>query len=441
MKSGITCSSIRGRIADNNFHLSETVSPANLDSDELKGVTGLDAPATESAFALRGYDERDRWETEANAFAAELLVPVDALRAAMESDPAWTSTGLAHRFGVSRTLVYTQLAATLTPAQPLDNESSVAGFDAVADDSHRAAVTVPTPALIVAGPGSGKTKVLVERYARLVSDGTDPRRVLALTFANKAAGEMRSRLAALLGEAGTAAEVSTFHALGWQLLREYAHYLPHKKPLRLLTPANALLLLRPHIAKLPVAGFTDLRRPLHKIAALLTMVSRCKDENCCAERFAALNGDTGDALFYRLYTDLCVQNGYVDYGDLVMLTQRLFDTPEVAADIRTRYDHLLVDEFQDINRASGLLIKALNGGRGIVWAVGDPKQSIYGFRGASPLNIARFTSDYPGANWWYSARTTAPVRRLSRRGRRSLSQRFPHCRLWRTGATVGATPA
>ena len=386
-----------GRIADKNFHFSETVSPANLDSAELSSLTGLDAPAKESAFALRGYDERDRWETEANAFAVELLVPVETLRTVIESDATWTVAGLAHRFGVSRTHIYTQLAAALAPA-PKPEPAHKAAFEPVDDASHHEAVHVPTPALIVAGPGSGKTKVLVERYARLVKEGNDPRRIFALTFANKAAGEMRERLSRLLGDDAGAAEVSTFHALGWQLLREYAHHLPHEKPLRLLMPADALLLLRPHIAKLPIAGFSDLRRPLHKIAALLSMVSRCKDENCCAERFAALCADSGDTVFYQTYHDLCVENGYVDYGDLVMLTLRLFDNPQIARDIRSRFDTVLVDEFQDINRASGLLVKALDGGRGVVWAVGDPKQSIYGFRGASPQNIARFDADYPGAN-------------------------------------------
>lgn len=387
-----------GRIADKNFHFSETVSPANLDSAELSSLTGLDAPAHESVFALRGYSERDRWETEANAFAAELLAPVDAVRAAIISDAAWTVAGLAERFGVSRTLVYTQLAAALAPAPNTESEHGAAAFEPVDDPSHHDAVSVPMPALVVAGPGSGKTKVLVERYARLVESGTDPRRVLALTFANKAAGEMRERLARRLGDAGAAAEVSTFHALGWQVLREYAHHLPHKKPLRLLTPPDALLLLRPHLARLPVAGFADLRRPLHKIAALLQMVSRCKDENICVERFAALSSGSLDAQFYRLYHDLCVENGYVDYGDLVMLTLRLFDDAQIARDICSRFDAVLVDEFQDINRASGLLIKALAGSEKRVWAVGDPKQSIYGFRGASPQNIARFDADYPGAN-------------------------------------------
>jgi DNA helicase-2/ATP-dependent DNA helicase PcrA len=372
-------------------------------------------------FALSGYSERDRWETEANAFAAELLAPAHQIRAVLESGEEWTVSGLCATFGVSRTLIHTQLAASLaTPSQqayPTPNTQNPTPTPL--DPDQERAASVATPALIVAGPGAGKTRVLVERFARLVKGGADPKRILALTYANKAAGEMRERLAALLedDERQGAMEVSTFHALGWQLLREFGQHLGYKMPLRLVTPSDALLLMRPEIARLPLDGFTDLRRPLYKVREFLTMVSRCKDEDCAPEQFADLAGRwqnslgadateaereaakraSDGAVFYAVYQALLRANNYLDYGDLITQSLRLFAVPEVAGFIRSRYDHILVDEFQDINYASGQLLQKLDAGRGIVWAVGDPKQSIYGFRGASPVNIARFAEDYPGA--------------------------------------------
>lgn len=396
-----------GRIADTNFQFAETVSPTDLEPGETQSATGLDVSA-QSVFALRGYSGSDRWETEANAFAAELLVPTPELRRILESSPAWTVDGLCERFGVTETLLHTQLAACLV-ARP-EAKNSPAADPLTLDAAQEAAANAPAPALIVAGPGSGKTRVLVERFARLVRQGVDPRRILALTFANKAASEMRERLAVLLAGSGTEAtiEVSTFHALGWQLLREYGHHIGLTAP-KLITPGDALLLMRPHLAKLPLDGFTDLRRPLGKIAGLLQMVSRCKDENQSPAAFALLadKWTTGDpeetkkarhgAVFYAAYQSVLREKNYVDYGDLITETLRLVDIPVVAADIRSRYDHILVDEFQDINYASGFLVRHLGGDTQNVWAVGDAKQSIYGFRGASPINIAGFADVYPGA--------------------------------------------
>ncbi|MBC8141046.1 MAG: UvrD-helicase domain-containing protein [Armatimonadetes bacterium] len=398
-----------GRIADTNYQLAETVSPTDLEAGEAQSATGLDVSARDTLFAVRGYSDRDRWETEANAFAAELLVPTPQLRQILESSPGWTVTELCERFGVTETLLHTQLAACLV-ARPEPATPTASALPVELDGAQEAAANVSAPALVVAGPGSGKTRVLVERFARLVKGGVDPRRILALTFANKAASEMRERLAALLAgsEYQAAIEVSTFHALGWQLLREYGHHIGLTAP-KLITPGNTLLLMRPHLHRLPLDGFTDLRRPLGKVAELMKMVSRCKDEDQSPAAFALLaeawtNGDEGDAkkardgaVFYAAYNEVLRKNSFVDYGDLVTETLRLFDIPAVAADIRSRFDHVLVDEFQDINYASGLMVRALGGETRNVWAVGDAKQSIYGFRGASPVNIAGFADAYPGA--------------------------------------------
>ena len=399
-------------------------------------ITGLDLPP-----ALRRYSERDRWEREANQFAAELLAPARELRALAREDPEWSVAEFAQRFGVSAALIRSQLTAAFLAPDLADAAEGAAseerspspagsfiGPQTELDPAQQRAAMVAAPALVVAGPGAGKTRVLVERFAYLVREcGVDPRRILALTFANRAAGEMRDRLAALLPPpAAAAVDVTTFHSLGLMLLQEYGHHLwGADRPFpRLVTPLDALLLLRSHLAELPLGGFEDLHSPLGHLAKVLDAVSRAKDEQCGPEAWAAraeewqAKIDAGAApeeeraaaaasvdaaRLYGAYQTYLRADGYVDYADLIFEAVRLFDFPSVATDIQSRWDHILVDEFQDINYISGRLVRALDGGRRIVWAVGDPKQSIYGFRGASPVNLARFALPeyYPGAETVY----------------------------------------
>lgn len=375
----------------------------------------------------RAYSEHDRWELEANVFAAELLMPVELVRQRVKDDAAWTVPSLARYFGVSKAAMLNQLAAAFLPG-PGVPPSPIQGTPVTLDASQRKAVTVDGAALVLAGPGAGKTRVLVERFRFLVRErGVPVNRILALTFSNKAAEEMRERLAGLLPGEAHAVEVGTFHSLGLELLQAYGHHLGMKPNPLLLTEVDAFVLLRRRLGDVPLGSFEDLYRPVSNLRRLLQTVSRAKDELAGPEEFTQLAAawaveldarpEPADlesrkilraerdraaqcmdaAAVYATYQRWLREGGFLDYGDLIAETVRLCDLPEVGAEIRARWDHILVDELQDINFASGRLVHALDGGRRIVWAVGDPRQSIYRFRGASPVNMHAFTADYEGA--------------------------------------------
>ncbi len=411
-------------VRDTAREISECVTPGDLSTERQQQVTGLDL-SDAALTALRGYNERDLYESQANAFALELLVPEGYLRAALDADPDRPVARLAADLGVPPALVRLGLTGILQPAAAATGaaagpaDAAAADAPAPLDPDQQEAVDCATPALVIAGPGAGKTRVLVSRFARLVNDqGVSPRRILALTFANKAAGEMRARLAALVGpEQAASVEVSTFHAFGLQLLQQYGERIGLKTPVRLITPMDALLLLRRRAARMALGIFSDLPKAMESLKGLLDAVGRSKEEAAGPERWEALarawreeNPDAAqtpapawieDGIpFYREYQATLRRHGLLDYGDLQCEALRLLtEQPDVAREVRERYAHILVDEFQDINYVSGRLVRELDGGRGVVWVVGDPRQSIYGFRGASPVNLSRFRADdyYPGA--------------------------------------------
>ncbi len=396
------------RIEDTAADIDPKTTPDDLSVERLQRVTGMDLSAA-SLTALRGYNQRDVYEMQANAFATELLAPSGLLHSIMRKEPATRVEDLAARLEIPVSLVRVGLAQALfSPRRAAAPPAT--SRETTLDSEQKRAVDCPTPALIIAGPGAGKTRVLVARYARLVAEGVPPRRILALTFANKAAGEMRERLAAMVPEEHAASvEVVTFHAFGLQLLQQYGQRIGLRLPLRLITPMDALLLFRRRAARMRLEALDDLPRVMETLRRMLDAIARAKEENAGPDRWEELariwtdaNPDedvpewAGDGTaLYREYQAMLRRNGLLDYGDLQMEALRLFAIPAVAEEIRERYRYVLVDEFQDINFVSGQLVRALDGGRGVVWAVGDPRQGIYGFRGASPVNLTRFrTAEY-----------------------------------------------
>ncbi len=393
----------------------------------------LDTPADPLAVgdeALRpgqAYSARARRESEANAFAAALLLPLEPLRALFLGDgdtPGLDPRSLAPRFGVSEDSVHQALAALLlpgageTPAARLGASSARPALDRWQRD----AAAAQAPALVVAGPGTGKTSTLVGRVAHLVFDGgVDPAHILALTFSNKAAQEMRERLDALLATAEEAhpssrPTVSTIHAFCGDLLRRYAPLVGLRADYRLISEAEGYLLLRQVAGDLVLPHYQPLATPAMHFPALLAAISRAKDELADPARYAALASTMSEqartpeeraaagrthevARVYDAYQRALTEAGNADFGDLIRLAVRLLtEQPDVLAELRARHPHLLVDEFQDINRAMGVLLQVLAGPDGQLWAVGDADQAIYRFRGASPANLARFAEAYPTAH-------------------------------------------
>ena len=394
------------RIVDLEEHIDEQVG-----LDELEAQDGV----------YQAYNSRDRLEIEANLFAAELLAPTRLVLQATQEDPTWTVEALAGKFGVSETAMLTQLANVLLMRRdatvPGEVEVPEVSDDALGspalNEDQENAVTTPTPALVIAGPGAGKTRVLAERYVWLSRSGKPEDSILALTFSNKAAEEMRVRIAGMLGGGYREIQTYTFHGFCLELLKSYGHLIGLPEHFTLLTEMDASLLVRRRLHDLRLSHLENLSDPGFYVPGLLDTISRAKDELRSPAEFAQLAeecanvaeseeekesaGKTAEAAkVYAAYQDWLEEEGYVDYGDLVRLVIKVLEEhPGAAEEIRGRYGQILVDEFQDINFAMGRLLRALDGGRGVVWAVADPDQSIYRFRGASPANLERFGDDYP----------------------------------------------
>ncbi|HVB20631.1 MAG TPA: UvrD-helicase domain-containing protein [Ktedonobacteraceae bacterium] len=389
------------------------------------------------------YDPRSERELMANLFAAELLMPLERVRT-LYLDQQVSAHALAGLFGVSQSAMLNRLVGlTMEPFDTAMVNGTNAGTQLIVpsaapptkkhyDQYQQAAIEAPTPALIVAGPGSGKTSTLIGRVDYLLHTlDVEPVHILALTFSRKAAGEMQERLEPLFYEEAMPETqglrkqqksqrptVSTFHAFCAELLRTHGERVGLRTDFSLIDEAEGYFMLRRLANELPLQHYRNLPSPAYYFPDILKAISRAKDELVTPERYyqlaqamlqEALQTEDEEtrvhaekalevANIYTLYEAALQQRQDADFGGLIMLAvQLLKDHPEVLQEQQQCYQHILVDEFQDINRASGVLLRLLAGEEQCVWVVGDANQAIYGFRGASPANIANFEQDYPGA--------------------------------------------
>ena len=266
-----------------------------------------------------------------------------------------------------------------------------------------------SPLLIVAGAGSGKTRVLAHRIAYLLAArGVRPFEVLAITFTNKAAGEMRERVAALVGPRASTMWVSTFHSACVRILRREAGRVGLKSSFSIYDAADSQRLMA------MVCRDLDLDPKRYPPRAFTAQVSNLKnelvDEETFADRAGAESAAPGERMLadaYRMYQLRLRQANALDFDDLIMTTVNVLQAfPDVAEHYRRRFRHVLVDEYQDTNHAQYVLVRELvgrasSGDAGVepgeLTVVGDADQSIYAFRGATIRNIAEFETDYPEA--------------------------------------------
>ena len=285
------------------------------------------------------------------------------------------------------------------------------------DEFQQAAIEAPTPALIVAGPGSGKTSTLIGRVEYLIdTQGIAPENILALTFSRKAAEEMQERLQSVLDAQAAFPTVSTFHAFCAEQLRTYWSLVGLRQDFACLDDAEGYFLLLRLANELPLRHYQNLIHASLSLSCHLDMESHVpkmnwyRQQNINGWLLRMLEQASSDeeieraekaleiANIYALYQAALERQKDTDFGGLIMLTvQLLQEHAEVRQQLQQKYQHILVDEFQDINRASGILLRELAGDTRHVWVVGDANQAIYGFRGASPANIANFCNDYAGA--------------------------------------------
>jgi len=261
---------------------------------------------------------------------------------------------------------------------------------------HAAVTTLSGPLLVLAGAGSGKTRVVTYRIAELIKNGTPPARILAVTFTNKAAAEMQQRAAALLGKGRKEKpEISTFHSLCVRILRRHARVLGYPPQFSIYDRGDQESVARASLREIKVAD--DQLRP----GDLVNQISRWKMQSVRPEQAASLAHTDKEhlaAMAYRRYQKSLKQAGAVDFDDLLLCTEELF---QHFADVRQaeagRFAHLLVDEYQDTNGSQYRIVKALAGGHRNLCVVGDDDQSIYGWRGAEVSHILQFKQDWPEA--------------------------------------------
>ena len=262
------------------------------------------------------------------------------------------------------------------------------------NDRQRQAVTAPVGnLLVVAGAGSGKTRVLVHRIAWLVeAEGRSPSSVLAVTFTNKAAAEMRGRVERLLEGPARAMWVGTFHGIAHRLLRMHWQDADLPQNFQILDADDQLRLVKRVMREL------DLDEQKWPARQAMWFINAQKDEGRRAKDLPAAEGDifaTTHAKVYAAYEQLCRQGGLVDFAELLLRSHELWlERADLLDHYRRRFGHLLVDEFQDTNRIQYAWLRVLAGQSGRVWAVGDDDQSIYGWRGAKIENIHHFQRDF-----------------------------------------------
>ncbi len=281
----------------------------------------------------------------------------------------------------------------------MENKMS-AIFEGLNDEQKKAVACVDGPVLIVAGAGSGKTRVLTSRIANILSKGCPPEKVLALTFTKKAASEMKERIASMVGEkAARKLYMGTFHSVFIRFLREFAEKLGYRKDFTIYDTGDSVSAIRTCLKEL------QLDEKVYKPKDVLSRISMAKNNLTTAEVYSrnsqAIQNDAAAKkpklyLVYRLYAEKCRQSNVMDFDDILLnMNILLRDCPEALEAISGRFMFILVDEYQDTNLSQYLILKRLGSAHHNICVVGDDSQSIYAFRGAKIENILNFRKDYP----------------------------------------------
>ena len=275
-----------------------------------------------------------------------------------------------------------------------DDETPAALLDGLNSDQLDAVVHMGGPLLVVAGAGSGKTRVLTHRIAHLIeSEGVHPQRILAITFTNKAAGEMKDRVANLVGGAAKNMWVSTFHAACVRILRAHADLLGYPRSFSIYDQADAQRLTSYVIRDLALDSKRFTPRGVHNV------ISKWKNELMFPDDALVTSAtpmDRKHAEIYRDYQARLLQAGAMDFDDLLTNVVLLFrQHPDVLNQYQERFVHILIDEYQDTNTAQNQIVLMLGAVHQNVTVVGDQDQSVYRFRGADLRNIVQFEDAFP----------------------------------------------
>ena len=265
-----------------------------------------------------------------------------------------------------------------------------------------AVINTEGPSLVIAGAGSGKTRVLTYRIAQLLSQGVPAYKILALTFTNKAAREMQKRIAELVGqEIAANLWMGTFHSIFSKILRFEAEKLGYTSSYTIYDTQDSKNMIKAIVKDM------KLDDKIYKPSTILGRISMAKNNLIVAQSYAQssriLSEDTAGKRpllgeIYKQYQQRCKQSDTMDFDDLLLQTNILFrDFPDILAKYQQKFNYILVDEYQDTNYAQYIIVRRLSQHHGKVCVVGDDAQSIYSFRGAKIENILSFQRDYPEA--------------------------------------------
>ena len=269
-------------------------------------------------------------------------------------------------------------------------------IDDLNKEQQKAVLETEGPLLILAGAGSGKTRVLTTKVAYLIEEaGISPYNILAITFTNKAAKEMSNRLYRLIGDKAKNVQVSTFHSFGVKILRENFKYLGYDKNFIIMDSEDSISVIKKILKE------KGIDPKIYNPNAIKNKISSCKNEMMSPkdyEKYVASDFEKIVLLVYELYEDTLKKNNSIDFDDLLILPIKLFrENSNILQNYQEKFQYILIDEYQDTNEAQYILTKMISAKYRNICCVGDVDQSIYSFRGANYKNILNFEKDYKDA--------------------------------------------
>ena len=258
------------------------------------------------------------------------------------------------------------------------------------ENQQKAVVHREGPMLVLAGAGSGKTSVLTNRIAYLIEEGVSPANILAITFTNKAAREMKERVTKLIGADARYIQISTFHSFGLKILKENYEFLGYDKNFIILDSDDTLTVVKKLMKDL------NMNPKYYNARELRSKISSAKNELITPEKFKKQEYDEKIVTLYKKYCQKLKAGNSVDFDDLLILPIKLFEiSPSILNSYQERYKYILIDEYQDTNEAQYVFSKMISKKYRNIFVVGDNDQAIYAFRGANYKNILNFEKDYP----------------------------------------------
>ena len=262
-------------------------------------------------------------------------------------------------------------------------------LDNLNKEQKEAVTHIDGPMLVLAGAGSGKTKVLTSRIAYLIENGVNPRNILAITFTNKAAKEMKDRVVNLIGSSANYIQISTFHSLGLKMIKENYNVLGYNKNFTILDSDDTLTVVKKIIKEM------NLNPQFYNAKAIRNKISSAKNELMSVSEFSHVEFDKDIVRIFEKYNSILKTNNSVDFDDLLVLPIQLLNNSEILDRYQELYKYILIDEYQDTNEAQYKFTKKLASKYKNIFVVGDNDQAIYAFRGANYKNILNFEKDYP----------------------------------------------